>query len=74
MMAERIVFSLNGDEFIPLCDLLKRVGVAQTGGAAKMLISDSLVFVNDVVETRKRYKVRASDRIRFEDTIVEVTA
>jgi ribosome-associated protein len=46
------------DEYIELNKLLKASGVCDTGGQAKMIIEDGLVFVDGEIETRKRRKIR----------------
>jgi ribosome-associated protein len=46
------------DEYIELNKLLKASGVCETGGQAKMIIEDGLVFVDGEIETRKRRKIR----------------
>ncbi|PZV11217.1 MAG: RNA-binding protein [Pseudanabaena sp.] len=55
-------FELTG-EFITLCNLLKVCGVADTGGAAKLMIIDGEVEVNGQVELRKGCKIRAGQRV-----------
>ena len=42
-----------GPHGIRLGQLLKLVGVAETGGAAKELLADGAVLVDGVVETRR---------------------
>ena len=59
-------FKING-EYIELIQLLKATGIAQTGGHAKMIVDDELVFRNGELETRKRAKLRAGDLIEIED-------
>lgn len=61
-------------EFIELIKLLKFAQVAQTGGHAKILIEDGLIYVNNEVEYRKRRKLRADDVVSFEDTTIKITA
>jgi ribosome-associated protein len=51
---------------IELCQFLKFGGLAATGGEAKVAISAGRVLLNDVVETQKRKKLRAGDRVTFE--------
>ncbi len=51
------------EEYIELMSLLKYLGLAQTGGHAKMLVDEGLVVVNGVTESRRRYKVRRGDKI-----------
>ena len=53
------------EEPIELCQFLKFGGLAATGGEAKMAITDGKVFLNGVVETRKRKKLRAGDKVTF---------
>jgi ribosome-associated protein len=58
-------------EPIELCQLLKFAGLADNGGAAKAIISEGRVLLNDVVETQKRKKVMGGDRVTLgEETIV----
>ena len=53
------------DEFIRLDAALKFSGVIGTGGQAKMVIQDGLVFVNDEVSTMRGKKLRPGDRFTF---------
>ncbi len=55
-------FELAG-EYITLCNLLKVCGVADTGGAAKLMIIDGEVEVDGQTELRKGCKVRAGQRV-----------
>lgn len=56
---------------IELCQLLKFSGLAGTGGEAKQVISQGLVQLNGAIETRKRCKLRAGDRVSYAgETIV----
>ena len=54
------------EEPIELCQFLKFGGLAATGGEAKVAISAGRVLLNDVVETQKRKKLRAGDRVTLE--------
>ena len=67
------ILSLEGREFIPLCDLLKRVGLCETGGHAKMVIAEGLVKVDGEVELRKRCKIRAGQIVEFEGQKTKVS-
>ena len=67
-----IEFLLEGKEYIELNDLLKLVSVVNSGGEANMYISDGEVRVNDVIETRKRNKIRAGFKVEFQDNIIVV--
>ncbi|MBL1279136.1 MAG: RNA-binding S4 domain-containing protein [Fluviicola sp.] len=54
-------------EYIELIQLLKVLGIAQTGGHAKMIVDDAVVFRNGELETRKRAKLVVGDVIEIED-------
>ncbi len=49
--------------YIPLCNLLKVCGIAETGGAAKLMVAEGLVQVDGQQELRKACKIRAGQRI-----------
>ncbi len=51
---------------ICLDDYLKACGIVQTGGQAKLVIQSGLVMLNGIVETRRRKKLVAGDRIQFD--------
>ena len=55
-----------------LYKILKFEGLVNTGGAAKLVISDGQVTVNGEVETRKRRKIVAGDTIEFGGEMMEV--
>ena len=59
-------FALEGQEWVELKNLLKLVGLCETGGAAKIAISEGLVKVDDVVELRKRCKIRSGQVVEFD--------
>lgn len=48
-------------EYIELVKLLKHLGIAETGGHAKMLVEAGEVLLNGKPEFRKRAKLRAND-------------
>ena len=58
--------------FIKLDSLLKICDIAQTGGHAKILIQDGLVEVNGEICDQRGRKIKAGDKIRFEDTVWSV--
>lgn len=64
-------FKLN-TEYIELIKLLKAVGIAENGGHAQALVEDNVVKVNGVVETRKRAKLRAGDKVETPYGSVEI--
>ena len=51
---------------IELCQFLKFGGLTGTGGEAKQVISQGLVKVNGAVETQKRKKLLAGDKVTYE--------
>ena len=59
-------FPLQG-EFIELNVLLKLLGLAPSGGAAKALIAGGAVAVDGATETRVRRKLRAGQVVRLAD-------
>ncbi len=62
-------------EFIALNDLLKLLGLAPSGGAAKAMIAAGRVSVDGVVEKRKACKIRGSQVVRTgEDEVLVVAA
>ncbi len=59
-------FNLGNNEFIELNNLLKVMGLCDSGGIAKTLIAEGHVRVNGNVELRKRCKVRKGQLVEFE--------
>lgn len=54
-------------EYIKLDQFLKLIGVAQTGGQAKMIISEGSVLVNDEITLQRGKKIRKDDIVKIED-------
>ncbi len=54
-------------EPVELFKLIKFEGLAQSGGEAKKMIEEEMVYVNGEVETRKRKKIVAGDIIKVGD-------
>lgn len=54
-------------DFIKLDQLLKFIGVAETGGHSKEIIADGVVFVNGEVCTMRGKKIREGDEVKIED-------
>ena len=61
-MSEPQTFVLRGDH-ITLDALLKASGLASSGGAAKVLITEGGVRVNGEIETRRGRKLRPGDEV-----------
>jgi ribosome-associated protein len=66
-----MTYTLNG-EFIELHKLIKLLDLVDTGGQAKMLIEDGLVFRNGEIETRKRAKIIKGEKIQIGDVTITV--
>ena len=64
-------FTLIG-EYIRLDDLLKNVGVVNTGGHAKIVIQEGEVKVNGEICTMRGKKLRRGDNAEFERVIYDV--
>ncbi|MEO6005536.1 MAG: RNA-binding S4 domain-containing protein [Opitutus sp.] len=57
---------------IELCQLLKFAGLSESGGQAKQTIAEGAVLLNGVVETQKRKKVMAGDKVTLGAETIEV--
>ncbi|CAB3790504.1 RNA-binding S4 domain-containing protein [Pararobbsia alpina] len=66
-------FTLNG-EYVEVNQLLKLVGLCDSGGAGKMLVAEGLVKVDRKIETRKTAKIRAGQVVMFGDVRITVKA
>ncbi len=55
-------------KYIELADFLKFLGLAPTGGQAKVLIRSGEVRVNSEVETRVRRKLRDKSVVMYKNT------
>jgi ribosome-associated protein len=68
---EHINFELRGD-FIELDKLLKATGLAESGGAARMMITERLIQVDGQVELRKTAKIRAGQVVTLQGARIKV--
>jgi len=68
-----IEFDLSGHEYIALHSLLKVTGLCESGGVAKLLISDGLVTVDGDVELRKSCKIRGGQIIELNGEQIAVS-
>ncbi len=64
-------FEIKG-EYIELMKLLKASGLCDTGGMAKLVIEDGLVYVDGKIEFRKRCKVRKGQKVIFEGHTIKI--
>lgn len=72
---QTIDFELDGGrEFVELCNLLKLVGLADSGGAGKALVAAGEVSLDGVSESRKTAKVRAGQVVTCQGVTIRVRA
>lgn len=70
-----LTFSIEAPhDFIELHQLLKVLGLVESGGQAKLVINQGLVLLNGETETRKRKKLSAGDKITFNGEKITVLA
>lgn len=62
------------DEYVELCNLLKLVGVADSGGRGKQMVAEGLIRVDGQPEARKTAKIRAGQCVRCGDVEIRVLA
>lgn len=70
---QQFEFKLN-DEFIELNQLLKMVGVCDSGGAGKALVAGGVVSVDGHIELRKTCKIRAGSVVTLGNVHITVLA
>jgi ribosome-associated protein len=66
-------FELDHDNFIELHDLLKVMGLCDSGGMAKTAIAAGAVKVDGKVELRKRCKIRKGQIVEFQRREIRIT-
>lgn len=67
-------FKLEGEEFILLQALLKVSGLCETGGEAKSAITEGLVLVDNLIETRRGKKIRAGQTVTYQGKKIKIEA
>jgi ribosome-associated protein len=65
-------FTLDGHDHVELHQLLKLVGLVDSGGAGKHLVASGAVRVDGAVELRKTCKIRAGQRVEVGDARIDV--
>lgn len=65
-------FELIDHEYIQLNQLLKLLGLVDTGGEANQRIVDGEVIVNNQVEYQKRKKLRMGDVVKFQGQVIAI--
>tara|TARA_R110000787_G_scaffold130525_3_gene242485 strand:- start:8589 stop:8810 length:222 start_codon:yes stop_codon:yes gene_type:complete len=66
-------FPLHG-EYIELNQLLKLVGVCDSGGAGKRLVAEGQVQVDGQIESRKTAKIRVGQVVRCGPEEIRIVA
>ncbi|GLQ46296.1 RNA-binding protein [Dyella lipolytica] len=70
---EYIDFELDRDH-VELNQLLKLVGLCDSGGAGKMIVASGAVFVDGQQELRKTCKIHAGQVVQLDDVEIRVVA
>lgn len=70
---QEITFTVEG-EYVELNQLLKLVGVCDSGGAGKIIVASGKVKVDGKQELRKTAKIRPGQKVQLGDVIVKVSA
>ncbi|CAN5195622.1 RNA-binding S4 domain-containing protein [soil metagenome] len=65
-------FELNGQEYITMDNLLKVLGLVETGGEAHIRIVDGEVTFNGSTEYQKRKKIRQGDVVTYNGHTIKV--
>jgi ribosome-associated protein len=68
---QQVSFELNG-EFVELNQLLKLVGLCDSGGAGKVLVASGVVKVDGKKELRKTAKIRAGQLVSVGQVRIQV--
>ncbi|MYM91398.1 RNA-binding protein [Rugamonas sp. FT82W] len=68
---QKVSFELSG-EFVELNQLLKLVGLCDSGGAGKMMVASGSVKVDGKQELRKTAKIRAGQQVSVGDVRISV--
>jgi ribosome-associated protein len=69
---QQLEFQLNG-EYVELNQLLKLVGVCDSGGAGKALVAEGVVSVDGHIELRKTCKIRTGSVVTLGDVRITVS-
>ncbi|MDP3086881.1 MAG: RNA-binding S4 domain-containing protein [Methylotenera sp.] len=70
-MSQNIQFELS-TEYIELCNLLKLIGLADSGGRGKTMVAEGLVRVDGLIELRKTAKIRSGQTVLVSDNIIHI--
>jgi len=67
----QLTFTLHTD-YIELNQLLKLVGLCDSGGAGKSIVASGVVMVDDRIELRKTCKIRLKQIVQIGDTTIHI--
>jgi ribosome-associated protein len=70
-MSQSIQFALT-TEYIELCNLLKLVGLADSGGRGKMMVAEGSVLVDGLIEYRKAAKIRSGQMVKIAEHTIHI--
>ncbi|HET6554579.1 MAG TPA: RNA-binding S4 domain-containing protein [Dyella sp.] len=70
---QELDFELDRD-YVELNQLLKLVGLCDSGGAGKAIVATGAVLVDGVQELRKTCKIHAGQVVQVEDFVIHVHA
>jgi ribosome-associated protein len=70
---QEISFTVDG-EYVELNQLLKLVGVCDSGGAGKVIVASGAVRVDGKQELRKTAKIRPGQKVQLSDVCIKVVA
>ena len=65
-------YELKGEEYIELIKLLKILRISESGGQAKLMVEDGIVYLNGEQEFRKRAKLRVGDVVEVMDFKIRI--
>lgn len=72
-MSESKSFTIKqGEEYIELIKLLKVLNIAESGALAQILVSNGDVKRNNVIELRKRAKIRRGETIEVLGQVINI--
>lgn len=70
---QQLEFELDRDH-VELNQLLKLVGLCDSGGAGKALVASGAVAVDGIIELRKTCKIRAGQLVTLEGIEIRIVA
>lgn len=71
---QNVEFNIINADYVELCNLLKLVGLADSGGRGKTMVAEGLVKVDGLLELRKTAKIRVGQVVECEGTNIHVLA